>query len=199
MGEDEAPAASKGFQVGVRAGLGVPFAKATENAKMSDTFSPQFRVGADIGVKLTSEWFLGGYVGLGLGGTAGGTSQACDAANVSCGVATFQLGVEGQYHFLPNQKINPWIGYGIGWEFSDLSRGSSASSTFSGPDFMHLMGGADFRISRTVAMGPFLDTSLGVYNHASTQNGGTTVSTSLQGEKTVHGWVSLGVHVVFFP
>lgn len=201
LGEDGAPAARKGFQIGVRPGISVPFGSSAKDQKMSDGPSAQFTLNADIGAKIIPQLFVGGYIGFGLGGVAGKTSDACDKANISCASATIRLGVEAQYHILPARKMNPWVGLGIGWEFTSIGGGDGnqrASTTVNGVELAHFMGGLDFRLSRVVGVGPFLDLSLGRYSNSSSDTGNTTVSTDIK-DKAVHGWFTLGARVLFFP
>ena len=104
------------------------------------------------------------------------------------------IGIEAQYHILPAGAVNPWIGYGLGWESLSMSTsagGVTRSSSISGFEFARLMGGVDFRVSRVFGVGPFVDLSMATYSSAS--NGATINDTG------THEWLTLGARFVFFP
>jgi hypothetical protein len=75
--EDAVPQARTGFQLALRTGYMVPFGQATgaPGDTMGNTFSGQVPLIVDIGGKLTPNVFLGGYLGLGFGGTAESSAQ----------------------------------------------------------------------------------------------------------------------------
>src|SRR4051794_2710215 len=76
------PPAHVGFQLGIRTGYALPMGKATASgAGMSDLFSGQVPLFVEIGGKPSPNVFIGGYLGLGFGGSA---DKACDRSGVSC-------------------------------------------------------------------------------------------------------------------
>jgi hypothetical protein len=216
-GEDGAPAARTGFQIAIRPGIAIPAgatekgANGADDPKLSDYLGPQFSSTVDIGGKIIPNLFIGGYLGLGIGGAGGKASDFCSQFNLSCTGVTLRIGIEGQFHILPDQKINPWVGYGIGYEASSLSSSAkngnsnnSSSVTRAGIELAHLMGGVDFRISRVFGVGPFLDFSLGQYSSASgsLSTGSSSSSSTLSNDikdKTLHEWITIGGKVTFFP
>lgn len=181
----------------------VPFGQATGAAgdSMGNTFSGQVPLILDVGGKPWPNLFLGGYLGLGFGGAAGSSGQVCSQENVSCVTASLRLGLEAQYHFAPAASMNPWIGYGIGYESTGFS-GSNGSNTFSvaaaGWELGHFMGGVDFRLSPKVGIGPMVDFSVGQYNKVSVNQGGQTTDASIANQ-ALHEWLLIGVRLVFFP
>lgn len=201
-----APKARTGFQVAARTGVTVPMGRLQKDMKMSDTVGPlQIPVHADVGVKIIPQLFVGGYVGVSLGGVGDTMSRACDQAHVSCSSIGFRFGLQAQYHVAPGGKLNPWVGYGIGYEIAGASGtngGNTLSVAYGGVEFAHVMAGADFRISRIVGVGPFADFAIGQYSFASVEETrfGRTVKTdgSVQ-DKALHEWLTLGVKVTFFP
>jgi len=90
------PPARTGFQIALRTGVAVPLGKIDEGSKMSDTFTPQVPIIADIGVKVIPELFLGGYIGIAVGGVGDTIKTACDAVNVDCMSVGFRFGIEAQ-------------------------------------------------------------------------------------------------------
>lgn len=201
----ETPAERVGFQMDIRTGYSIPSGDVAktigtnESVKMSDWASGQVPLVVDIGAKVIPMLFVGGYFGFGFGGPAGQLETACNEDGGSCLAVGVRLGAEAQVHFIPAGDVNPWLGYGIGYESLSFSRSGGASSdndsfTLSGWEYAHFMGGVDFRLSRVVGLGPFVDYSLGQYGSAS--DGDVSVDIP---NTSLHSWLTLGVRVVFFP
>ena len=186
------PPARTGFQMAIRTGYSVPLGKVRQGANMSDTVSGQVPILLDIGGKLIPELFLGGYLGLAFGGPAGLSKDQCP----NCSAAGIHVGIEAQYHILPAGSVNPWIGYGLGFE--SLALTDNASVGWGGFQFARFMGGADFRINRIFGVGPFVDLAMGTYSKQSTEIGGVTANEDIS-ETAVHQWLTFGVRFVFFP
>lgn len=199
-GSKPAPPARTGFQIAVRPGVAIPMGSVLKDANgkteaMSDSFGPQFSTTIDIGAKIIPQLFLGGYLGVNVGGVGGVLSDACKAANASCSSVSLRIGIEAQYHIIPDGKINPWVGYGIGFEssaFSFASKGLTTSSGIAGPEFAHLMGGVDFRLTKVFGLGPYADLSVAQYTS-------TSGSSQEIKDKALHEWLTLGVKFIFFP
>lgn len=201
----QVPPAKTGFQMALRTGYSVPFGKVTKDFKLSDFSSGQVPLLVDIGGKPIPHLFLGGYFGFGFGSAGGTTADSCDATNAGCFGLSLRFGAQVQVHFLPHGPVNPWLGYGIGLESVGLGvdqKGSrsAVAAGVGGVEFAHLMGGADFRLSRVVGIGPFVDVSFGRYSSFSVDDGDTTRSYDIvDSERATHGWATFGVRVVFFP
>jgi hypothetical protein len=168
---------------------------------MSDAFSAQWPLMLEIGGKPIPNLFIGAYFLTGVGGAAGAAADTCSRANISCTGVNVRLGVELQYHVAPADKINPWFGYGIGYEAGALSgtaNGQDFTVSAAGPEFAHLSAGLDFRLSRVFGIGPVASYSLGQYATLKVQQGGSTVDGDIK-EKALHQWLMLGGRVVFFP
>ena len=200
----QTPAEHTGFQLALRTGLAIPFGEADKGESMSDITSVQVPLIVDIGGKPIPELFLGGYFGFGFGGAAGRLGDACSASGASCLSVSLRLGVEAQYHILPSAGVNPWIGYGIGYESVAISmsdNGESASISSAGLEFAHFMGGVDVRMTRVFGIGPFVDVALGKYSSVSSDSSNrSSVTVDIDSSRrTTHGWVILGARMVFFP
>ncbi|AKU99559.1 hypothetical protein AKJ09_06223 [Labilithrix luteola] len=198
----DAPPPREGFQLALRGGVGLPFGKSVGNEAMSEVFGTQGSFTVDIGGKLGHYIFLGAYLGLGVGGTSGNFEKACEQFD-SCTTVTFRIGAQIQYHILPAEKVNPWIGYGIGYEASGATaskNGNDLTVAATGVEFGHFMGGVDFRLNKTFGIGPFVDFSLGQYSKVtSKQNDREITSTFADEDRKLHQWLQLGVRGVFFP
>lgn len=201
----EPPKAKTGFQMALRTGYSVPFGQLAKDNDLSDFSSGQVPLIVDIGGKIIPHLFLGGYIGFGFGGPGGKQADLCDRDNSTCFGLGLRFGAEAQVHFIPDGFTNPWLGYGIGFESLALGVDNARSDDVvaagvGGWEYAHFMGGVDFRLNRIVGIGPFVDVSLGSYRTVSYDNGNTTRSADIDdADRTMHGWATFGVRVVFFP
>jgi len=194
----QAPRARTGFQMDIRTGYAIPLGDAFKDGKLSDITSGQVPIIVDIGGKAIPQLFLGGYLGLGFGGAGGKASDQCEALNATCASVSFNLGVEAQYHILPQNSVNPWIGYGLGFQSLAMGRkvnGDTVTGSFSGFEFARLMGGVDFRLNRVFGVGPFVDLSMAKYGSYKDDDDNSHDIP----ETALHEWLTLGVRFVFFP
>ena len=201
----EPPLGQTGFQAAFRTGVAIPAAKIGGSGQsMTDVFAPQFPVVVELGAKPIQELFVGVYGGFGVGGVAGTFDQQCSAAGVSCSAHTFRAGVEAIVHLLPARRIDPWFGYGIGFEQSTVIVDANerfATTSVSGLELAHLMTGMDVRISHSFGIGPYADIAIGRYTHLHedmTQSSPYPSDTDIADPAT-HLWVSLGARAVVFP
>jgi hypothetical protein len=191
---EKAPDPRVGFQMDIRTGYSLPMGSYWKNADLSDVASGQVPFIFDIGGKVIPALFVGGYFGLGFGGAGGTSADSCKANGASCSAVAFHLGVEAQYHILPAGQVNPWVGYGLGYESlgaASSKNGVTTSSSVGGFEFARLMGGVDFRLTRVFGVGPFVDLSMATYSSGS--NGVTIQDTAM------HQWLTFGARFVFFP
>jgi hypothetical protein len=196
------PPARRGFQMALRPGIAMPLGSTQKDVSQSDVFGPQFTAAADLGVKITNNIFIGGYLGIGVGGTGGKTADQCDAEKTSCSAVSARIGAQAHYHFIPQGKINPWVGYGLGFESSGTSQkvnGFSVSTTRTGFEVAHLMAGADFRISKDFGVGPVADFSIGRYTKASVSGAFASAGDNDIKDGAWHQWLTLGARLTIFP
>jgi hypothetical protein len=198
----DAPPAHTGFQIAARAGAAIPLGDAAKGAALSDGLGAQFAAIVDIGGKIIPQIFLGAYLGGNVGATGNETSKQCDKYMATCVAFTYRIGVQLQYHIIPDGKVDPWIGYGIGYEVSRIAgstNGQSFSVTLVGPEYGHVLAGVDFRLTRIFGIGPFVDFSFGKYTND------TRVPEPVPGRSTdiadtaMHEWLTFGAKFLFFP
>jgi hypothetical protein len=211
---DAPPPTRRGLQLGVRAGYAVPLGQfeggtsalpdrteVRQSNDLSRLYGGQFTLLFEVGAKVQDHIFVGGYLGGGLGGAGSDFRSLCGQSGVSCLTSLFRIGFEGQYHFIPDGLVNPWLGFGIGYEAASFSaRGPSgeARASTSGVEFADLILGVDFRLTKQVGFGPVLDVSVAQYGNAELQTNGTIRGGELA-EKALHSWLTLGARTVFFP
>ena len=200
-GHHDAPPARTGFQIAARVGAAIPMGDAAKGAAMSDFAGPQFAAITDIGGKIIPQLFLGAYLGGNVGGIGDKTSTllGCDKGTTGCLAVTYRIGVQAHYHIIPDGKVDPWLGYGIGYEVTRLSGtvlGQSVSATAVGPEYGHLLGGVDFRLTKIFGIGPFIDFSFGQFTHLNTEPGSKGGEIA---DKALHQWLTIGAKFLFFP
>lgn len=196
------PPERTGFAMALRTGLSIPMGKVSSGNPMYDTFSPQVPLLVDLGFKPVPHLFLGAYLGLAVGDVHGRLGAQCDRMNAQCASARVLFGLEAQYQFAPARRYNPWLGYGLGFEGAGVGNtvGHMTTTTvFTGFDFARFSGGFDVRISRVIGVGPLVDLTLGRYTHTSVKLEHTTLADADVDDKRVHGWLTLGGRLVFFP
>jgi hypothetical protein len=90
-----------------------------------------------------------------------------------------------------------WLGYGVGFESSAVSAPKLSAT---GPEFAHLMGGVDFRISKVFGIGPFVDLSVAQYSSFNDVDDGSrrTPNNDIK-DKAIHEWLTMGAKLIFFP
>jgi hypothetical protein len=200
-----APEAHRGLQLGLRAGVSIPFGNVTATTAMSDAVGIQVPLILDIGAKPFEHVFLGAYFGIAQGGAAGAIADVCARLGVSCDGLSLRFGGQVHYAFRPAATINPWLGLAIGYEIarsSGTSGKNSVTNRLAGLEFVHLLGGVDFRLSRVLGVGPFVDLALGQYSTAETKQDAGGRVTTLGGainDPALHEWLTLGVRGVFLP
>lgn len=213
--EDEYAGASPartGFQMAVRSGFSFPFGNATGNSAdtLGRRYAWQVPVAVELGAKPLRSLFIGLYLQLGFGGEGSDheVTAYCDdndenfSNDVSCSVLTARIGLLMNYQLAPDKVINPWVGYGIGFEsatqsINDKQHRYTESTTASGITYAQLAGGVDFR--GDVGVGPYAEVALGSFWRTSTEQYGRKVYSGSIDDRALHAWVTLGVRFVVRP
>jgi hypothetical protein len=204
--------ASHPFELGVRLGLAVPMGHFVEpeafatpfgvfegpSESLSDAYSTSIPIAIDAGYRVLPGLMLGIYGQYAfISGKSG--NDGCPA-QVSClnrNAHDIAFGIQGQYHFLPQAPIDPWLGLGFGYEFLTQNGsappqneigGTNVYPNFRGPQLLELQGGVDFKTGDAVVFGPFLSFSLGEFTNESFGGPSQTV-----GPKALHEWLTVGL------
>jgi hypothetical protein len=201
----DAPPEHRGFQLTLRAGGALPFGQVTPTTAMSDAFGAQAAFLADIGWKPISHLFIGVFVGTAVGGAAGQVARTCEQLAVNCVGVGYRAGVLVEWNLRPRETVNPWFGYGFGYELGSSSGSkdrTSISNSFRGFEFAHVLAGVDFRLQDWFGIGPFVDGAIGSYGVAEseTNQGGRVAKRGGVIEDTsLHLWLTFGVRIVLLP
>jgi hypothetical protein len=194
-GSGSGGAGGSAFEVAVRAGYGLPLGTASNDVKYSDIISGMIPFWADVGYRIDPNWYIGGFFQFGLGFVP---SSGC-AAGISCSENDLRFGLNVQYHILPNQTIDPWVGIGAAyeiWNYSASAAGQSASAQLRGFEFGNAQVGADYRISPVFGVGPFVTFTVAQFSDASGTLNGQTQSAGIT-NKGIHEWLIFGLRGVF--
>ena len=196
------------FRLGVQA----PFGDATGEANdaLSRRYAWQIPLVLDIGARFARSFFVGAYLGGGIGST--GDDVRIDAAcvdddengnnDIVCSATSGRVGIELLYSFQPDQTLNPWIGYGIGFEVASASltdhyRGLEESVTSTGVTFADISLGFDYR--KKIGVGPFVDLALGQFNTTTTDLGARGKYKYSIDDTALHAWLMFGLRMVINP
>ena len=134
-----------GIALGYHQGFGSVGARVP---RLQDLGSEGAALDVDLGWRIDPRWLVGAYVELSLhdGPDVPGTNQTGLAA-----------GIHGQFHTLPRERYDPWIGLGFGWRGLWADRGFGARDhALQGMDLARFQIGLACRVSDTVRMGPVL-------------------------------------------
>lgn len=194
----------------MKLGADVPFGDATGESgdTQKSRYAPQFAFELALGAKLSAPVYVGGYAGAAVGneGDDEYARQSCEGGlhDVSCSSASERLGVEIQYHFVPDGLVNPWVGYGLAYEWAsqtltDRIAGRTERSEVRGLQYGRLQTGIDFRLGKAIGLGPYFYVELGRYTQASTTIYGRETYSGAIDQTATHGWFGSGFRLVIFP
>jgi hypothetical protein len=204
------PLGHKGFQLAIRTGLALPIGLAKDrdpgdelvpggSSRLVDLTTGQIPLIFDIGGKPNHFVFVGAYVAYAVGLAGGSLASSCNARHLDCYSSTFRVGAQVRYDIAPHDRINPWVGYGLG--FAWLAAGDQGQETnYQGFDFGHFMAGVDFRLNSSIGVGPFVDYTVGKYWHRRVESAAaaTVIDEDIEG-RSFHYWVTFGPRFVFLP
>jgi hypothetical protein len=201
------------LHLGLRTGFGLPlgkfadvrnagFADSDVNALRDDTHGA-IPLWLDAGYRITPHLMLGGYFMFGIvlpkvAPAAAPLSGGCPEG-VDCSATGVRFGIQAQYAFSPGRFVNPWVGLGLGYEWIRtglegelFSNRIEASASHSGPELLHVQGGVDLELNRSLALGPFASLSGMQYTTCSTELSGEEVDCEIE-DPAWHGWLVFGV------
>jgi hypothetical protein len=105
----------------------------------------------NLGYRIDPHWLVGLYGTAGkysLGSLSPGDSDAWSVT----------AGVQANYHLLPDQQWDPWIGLGSGWRGHWISK-PVGSDVRHGLDLARVQVGVDYRISPELSVSPYVGAS----------------------------------------
>jgi outer membrane protein len=196
--------ADSGFSFGLRIGYGIPLGDAAEGSSLSDSISGSLPFILDAGYRGLGIRNL--YLGLfGTWGPAFLGDRSCPStAGVSCSGSILRFGANARWHFMPLEKLDPYVGLGFGYEivnFSAEAAGRSVDFSFKGFEFLELQAGLDYKVVPRLRVGPFANFALGQYSSGDfaipNAAGGTTQFSGDIDKTALHQWLILGIRGQF--
>lgn len=190
-----------GFEGGLRTGYGVPFGKATDVAalEMDELTMAVVPVWVDAGYRVSPKVFIGAYFLYGFGINSEPFRDSCDLRGVDCSTSSLRIGAQIHFHPLPRSPVNPWFGYGFGYELwnVNIEGAGEASLVFSGFEFVNLQFGHDFTPASHFYLGPFFSVAVGQFDQVDAKCSGALCTDFTAGgsieEKSLHGWLVFGI------
>lgn len=191
---------SLGVRVGYARALGDVGESGGQRHAMSDWVDAQLPVQADVMFRVTRALAVGPYLSYGWAWTGGDLEALCREPGIDCSAWSARAGVQAMYRPAPQASLSPWLGAGIGYEWTQASRDlpNDARVKLSGVEWLNLQAGADVAAVSGLRLGPFAMASVGRYGSAEAKElwpfpGSSRVE--LATEQRFHGWVQLGIRV----
>jgi hypothetical protein len=155
------------MELGVRTGYALPLGRLTglANDELSNATPGVVPIWFDAGYRLNEHMLLGAYFQYGFGHSY----ATSDCQGGGCPATDILIGGQFHYHLLPDRLVDPWLGVGAGYEILNFTTlgGGEQDYSFEGFDFLNVQAGADFKITRSLGIGPFAAFTLGEFAHCS--------------------------------
>jgi hypothetical protein len=137
-------------------GLGVGYSQGVgdiggNSPSLTDLTHGGGEVQLNLGYRINPNWLVGVY----------GTGGKYSLGNVTPGdsdVWSATAGVQANYHVLPGNAWDPWVGLGTGWRGHWISKPGATDSRH-GLDLARLQVGVDYRVSPDFSVSPYLGAS----------------------------------------
>ncbi len=187
--------AQSGLSLGLRVGYGVAMGEADSGENLSDFYSGQVPLQVDAMYRFDKNWSFGLYFQYGF---AFISSTICPSGSgVSCSGTDTRLGAQVHYRF-DSQGFIPWVGLGIGYEWSSISASAGGASVdivkLDGFEYLNLQIGGDWLVSPNFRLGPYLQFTLAQYENAQIPVLGLSGSIA---STAMHEWLQFGVKGTF--
>jgi len=109
----------------------------------------------NIGYRINPNWLVGVY------GT-GGKYSLGNLTPSDSDVWSASAGVQANYHLLPGERWDPWVGLGSGWRGHWIGKPQGTDSRH-GLDLARLQVGVDYRVTRQLSVAPYLGASATIF------------------------------------
>jgi hypothetical protein len=180
------PAHAEPF-IALRLALAPAFGSAGADVAVSDALGFQYPIQLDV-LWRHQNAAVGAYVSWGYG-------RAIERCPGTCSGYVWREGLQLTWTLPPFRGAEPWIGFGFGSEQSTVryaSGGGEVATVWRGWEVVPAQGGLEWRVSRHLALGPFLLLGFGRYNDYSLETEFASASAPIP-RRAVHAWVHVGV------
>lgn len=201
--EPERPGAR--FEVDARLGVALPSGDLANKVPASDNVSMMVPFGVGAGVRWPSGTYLGAYFSYGILAMKHG-GVACPAGWTRCTGHDVRLGAEMLFHLRSRKPVDPWFGFGFGYEWLTYHASLAQSAgeltdtvTIEGYEYLNLQLGIDFALRKALTLGPVLTFTFASYGDLTAERTGsaTSPSTSQGIASGFHTWVFVGARGSF--
>jgi len=170
------------FSIGARIGYAKPSGEiklSTGTVDQSQFITKSIPIQVDLDFRLPAGFTVGAYGSYGFGEADKSSSgvAGCDQNGVTCQSAiTYRVGAQATWT-MPFPVVKPWLGAGIGYEWSKITRENAANIGAKGPEKLNLQLGIDVEFL-ALRLGPFVTWTTGAYKRESISTGGTAEDVS---------------------
>jgi len=129
----------------------------------------------DAGYRIDKTLFVGAYFQYAIGSENYAFPTVSCFSPVDCSARSIRAGLEASYHYLPDTWYDPWVGAGLGYEWSSVSLSNGHAGPGSGFDridlaasgfeLVNLQAGLDIHVTSQFSVGPFASFSVNRYDH----------------------------------
>ena len=110
--------------------------------------------GAGAALELDLGWRIDPHFLVGVYGTSAWFSTG-DASGNAFNIWSATAGVQGNYHFLPGESLDPWVGVGSGWRGYWVNHPEGRDSRH-GIDLARVQVGVDVPVAAGITISPFV-------------------------------------------
>ena len=194
-------------------GVGATFlgGDATRDTSMTSVLvSPQAHLSGEMGLRFNPAIAIGAYGDVGGSDPAPSIRAQCRAQGLDCFGMTAHVGVLLRHTWDPFSATSKWISVGTGWELGSVTfdpHDGGASQDlirYSGPEYLRLGAGVDFRTNQALALGLYGSFAFGEYDRQVTASaavpvGSTTPPVTASVERRMHTTALVGLRLTLFP
>lgn len=188
------------FSIGARIGYAKPTGQiklSTGTVDQSQFITSQIPIQLDLDYRIAAGFTIGAYGSYGFGEPDKSSSSIaqCDQNGITCESAiNYRVGAQVTWS-MPFPMVTPWLGAGIGYEWSKITRQNASNVGAKGPEKLNLQLGLDVGLL-ALRVGPFVTWTTGSYKRESISTGGTAQDVS---SAVKSGWLYYGLRVRFDP
>ncbi len=151
------PEIRNAFEIGVGTGYAQGGGKlGGAMGSLEDVAGPGGLVEVSLGYRIIPQVSIGAY------GTFS-KFQKGDDLLTDTDVIGASAGLQGAWHFRPARSVDPWVSLGAGWKALWLDPGAGKTTSLQGLDLARLQIGADYRVSKDVAITPVIGATLSMF------------------------------------
>ena len=183
------PPAAAQVVAGLRVGYALPAGDAEKGTPLSQDLAGSVPIGLEVGYEILPPLTLEVYGSFG----PAWAGSVCDGA--SCSSSVWRVGLEAAWRFQPVLGVRPWVGAGAGYEWAGetITQGADQLKvSLRGFELVNVQCGADYFVSEQLALGPFLEASLGRYDWLAVESPLGNSSGAIP-EPALHLWLSVGL------